>query len=92
MEPVPTGREWHRDLLIQMSAEVTTIRPSVITRSSRNCLDDYRGLRYVIRNVYTFNLESDRLQELVQNLPGCYESVVQDLTKFCNFLEELEEA
>lgn len=89
---IPTGREWHRDLLVQMSVEVATIRPPVIKRSSRDCLDEYRGLRHVIRNVYTFNLKPVRLQKLVQDLPDCYESLVQDLTSFCNFLEAIEES
>lgn len=86
---VPTGRDWHRDLLLQMAVEIPNVRPPVIQRSSRNCLNEYRALRHVIRNVYTFNLKSDRLKELVQDLPDCYDSLTQDLTGFCGFLEAL---
>lgn len=89
---IPTGQNWHRDLLVQMSVEVPSIRPLVIQRSARHCLDEYRGLRHVIRNVYTFNLQPARLRILVEALPQCYESLVQDLGNFCNFLEALEDA
>jgi len=87
---LPTGQNWHRDLLVQMSVDIPSVRPIVIQRSSRNCLDEYRGLRHVIRNIYTFNLNPSRLQTLVTDLPYCYKSLAQDLTHFCNFLEALE--
>jgi len=87
---MPTGQNWYRDLLVQMSVEVSSIRPLVIQRSSRNCLDEYRGLRHVIRNVYTFNLQPSRLRVLVEGLSQCYESLVQDFRRFCDFLEALE--
>lgn len=86
---VPSSREWHRDLLLQMSAEVAGRRPPVVDYSTRSCLDEFRGFRHVVRNVYTFNLRPSRLRELVIDLPDCYASLVRDLTTFCNFLEQL---
>lgn len=86
---LPTGSQWHRDLLVQMSAEFPDVRPAVLQRSSRLCLNEYRALRHVIRNVYTFNLKPSRLQELVTMLPSCYQSLVQDLETFCRFLEAI---
>jgi hypothetical protein len=89
---IPTGQNWHRSLLMQMAAEVPQIRPPVIQRSSRDCLDDYRGLRHVIRNVYSFNLKPVRLQELVTTLSDCYQSIASDLTHFCQFLTTVTES
>jgi hypothetical protein len=86
---VPVGPEWHRDLLVQMSAKLADTRPAVIGRNTRNCLDEYRGIRHVVRNVYTFNLRPSRLQELVSELRACYAALIQDLTTFCEFLESL---
>jgi hypothetical protein len=85
----PTGAEWHRDLLMQMSAEMSNTRPPVIGRNTRDCLDEYRGFRHVVRNVYTFNLRPSRLQELVEDLPSCYATLVQDMNTFCDFLDKL---
>jgi hypothetical protein len=85
----PTGPEWHRDLLMQMSAEMSNTRPPVIGRNTRDFLDEYRGFRHVVRNVYTFNLRPSRLQELVEELPSCYAALVQDMNAFCDFLDKL---
>ena len=89
---IPTGQNWHRDLLVQMSVAVPSTRPIVIQRNARNCLDEYRGLRHVIQNVYTFNLQPSRLRTLVEALPQCYDALVQDLGRLCAFLEALGEA
>jgi len=86
---VPVGSEWYRDLLLQMSAEITTIRPPVITQETRYCLDEYRGFRHVVRNVYTFNLRPARLQELTTRLRDCYMAVERDLNDFSEFLKHL---
>jgi len=86
---IPAGSEWHVDLLIQMAAGMNDIRPPVISRETRICLDEYRGFRHVVRNIYTFNLRPSRIKELAQDLPSCYESIVHDLSAFTAFLEKL---
>ena len=53
---VPTGQDWHLDLLIQMSSDIMEVRPPVITRETRNCLDAYRGFRHVIRAERKFKI------------------------------------
>jgi hypothetical protein len=89
---VPDGPEWHQDLLLQMSAEIATIRPPVISQETRLCLEEYRGFRHVVRNVYTFNLRSARLLELVGGLQDCYQLVVCDLEDLAQLLEQLSTA
>jgi hypothetical protein len=74
---VPSGPEWHRDLLIQMSAELIGTRPPVIGRPTRLCLEEYRGFRHVVRNVYAFYLRPARVQELATELRSCYVMVSQ---------------
>ena len=88
---LPTGAEWHRNLLLQMSAEIPNTRPAIIQQTTRDCLDDYRGFRHVVRNVYTFNLRPARLRDLVTDLGACYEAVREDVLVFCTYLEQLEE-
>lgn len=41
-EAVPAGPDWHRDLLLQMSAAIDGVRPAVISPETRFCLDEYR--------------------------------------------------
>jgi len=86
---IPDGSGWHQDLLLQMAAEISPIRPPVISQETRDCLDEFRGFRHVVRNVYTFNLQMSRLQELTKGLPHCYGAVTRDLDDFMEFLSEL---
>jgi hypothetical protein len=84
-----SGPDWHRNLLNQMSAEVANSRPPVIRRQTRDCLDEYRGFRHVVRNVYTFNLRPSRLEELVNGLSVCQSLLSADVAAFCEFLDAL---
>ena len=86
---VPDGPEWHQDLLLQMSAEIVSVRPAVLSQETRHCLEEYRGFRHVVRNVYAFNLRSARLQELTDGLRDCYQAVARDLEDLTGFLEQL---
>jgi hypothetical protein len=86
---IPDGSGWHHDLLLQMTAEIDPIRPPVISEKTRECLDEYRGFRHVVRNVYTFNLQMSRLKELTKGLRCCYDAVTSDLEDFMEFLREL---
>jgi len=88
-DSLPTGSDWHRDLLLQISAEEIGVRPAVIARDTRKCLDEYRGFRHVVRSMYTFSLRPSRIQELVEGLTACFEMVSRDLNQFAAFLESL---
>ena len=87
---LPAGSEWHIDLLTQMAGEIEGIRPAVISRETRVCLDEYRGLRHVVRNVYAFNLRSARLHELTSGLDDCFERVRVELLALAEFLESVD--
>jgi len=88
-QSIPSGSGWHVDLLTQMSGEIEGVRPAVILQTTRNALDEFRGLRHVVRNVYAFNLRSARLNELILNLPDCFNAVQSDLLDFAQFLESV---
>ncbi|MFW5985811.1 MAG: hypothetical protein ACOCQH_00475 [Halanaerobiales bacterium] len=86
-ENFPRGSSWHRDLLIQMKTEIKKVRPAVISRSTYQQLDEYRGFRHVVRNVYTFNLSEKRIQPLVDDLQETYSGLKEELEVFINFIE-----
>ena len=86
---IPSGPDWHIGILVQMSTEVSELRPPVISSDLRYMLDEYRGFRHVVRNVYAFNFRPSRLKELVDTLPVCFSSLKQDLLAFTVFLELL---
>jgi predicted nucleotidyltransferase len=62
----------------------------VIRFEARSCLDEYRGFRHVVRNVYAFNLRPARIEELSDGLPACWKTVGEDLQKFIEFLDAVQ--
>ncbi len=88
-ERIPGVANWHQNLLLQMSLNMPDVRPAVIRQETRQQLDEYRGFRHVVRNVYTLNLRPSRVRELVGTLRSCYEAIAVDLEQFCNFMEAI---
>jgi hypothetical protein len=83
---LPSGPVWHQDLILQMSADSGELRPAVIRAETRYCLDEYRGFRHIVRNVYTFHFKASRLEELVSGVRPCYQLVEKDLDSFNDVL------
>jgi hypothetical protein len=84
---LPKGENWHQTLLIQMTEEVSGIRPAVISEQSSERLADYRGFRHIVRNVYTFQFDPAKMEKLVLGVPGVYNIVKAELLAFASFLE-----
>lgn len=85
----PSGANWHTQLLYQLTAEIPGIRPAVLSPEMRDKLDRYRGFRHVVRNVYTFNLDPQQIELLVQQLQPTMAEVSQELIVFANWLEQI---
>ncbi|MBC7251542.1 MAG: hypothetical protein H5T62_14820 [Anaerolineae bacterium] len=58
---LPGGATWHRDLLRMVSRETTNVRPAVIDTDTASNLDEFRRFRHLVRNVYTTNLQPERM-------------------------------
>jgi hypothetical protein len=88
---IPGGPNWHQELLQQMAAAITGVRPPVIQTETRYCLDEYRGFRHLVRNLYTFNLRPSRISELCSELRACYDAVDRDISEFIRMMDNLNE-
>jgi len=84
----PRGENWHQELLEQMAGDVSEVRPAVISDSSVSCLNDYRGFRHIVRNVYTFKFDPVKIQKLVDDVPEVFSQVQVELVAFADFLEQ----
>ena len=71
-----------------MSREHPEIRPAVISESVHDRLDELRGFRHIVRNVYTFNFNPERIEKLVVKLPELFDQLDNELRLFADFLEE----
>ena len=89
-EGLPSGLEWHRQLLDQMSQEVPRVRPRVLRPETRTALEPYRSFRHLARHLYGFDLKWPEMQPLLLNATSVIEALVFDLEQFCTFLEQLD--
>jgi hypothetical protein len=85
---VPQGANWHQALLEQMATEMPSVRPAVISVTTQQALDEYRGFRHVVRNVYTFRFDPVRVQHLIQNVPEVFLQIRAELLAFADSLEQ----
>ena len=83
------GESWHIDLLRLASIEIEGLRPAVISESTRRDLDRYRGFRHYVRHDYDRDLMWDRMQGLVESLPGIAASFRQDTAAFLDVLTQM---
>ncbi|MBD3347432.1 MAG: hypothetical protein GF401_20440 [Chitinivibrionales bacterium] len=87
----PDSYDWHIRLLNIMSLELDKIRPPVISKKTASLLKDFLGFRHVIRNIYGFELDSERLTFLLNRLPAAVSGFQNDISKFITFLKKLEQ-
>ena len=86
-EFTPHGSDWYQELLRQMGTNIPNIRPQVISSETVKLLDQYRGFRHVVRNVYTFTLDPVRIGLLIDGLAETFARVEKELGQFVDFLE-----
>ncbi len=85
---IPQGEKWHLLLLERMQADKTGVRPAVISSASWKTLNELRGFRHVVRNVYTHKFDPDKVGKLVTDVPSLFDRLKAELTAFANFLEQ----
>ncbi len=71
-----------------MANEISGVRPAVISEATFEKLNDYRGFRLVIRNVYIFKFDPKRIDRLANEAPEMYHQVSSELMAFAEFLEQ----
>ncbi|MDO9303062.1 MAG: hypothetical protein Q7T89_16865 [Anaerolineales bacterium] len=85
---IPQGEKWHLLLLERMQAEKTGVRPAVISSASWKTLNELRGFRHVVRNVYTHNFDPAKVGLLVVAASPLFEQLNAELSAFTDFLEQ----
>ena len=52
-----------------------------------NKLEEYRGFRHVVRNVYTYHLSPEKIGPLVDNVQEIIANSEKELSTFAKFLQ-----
>jgi hypothetical protein len=86
---LPQGANWHKVLLIQMGRDVPGLRPAVISEEIHVFLDEYRGFRHVVRNIYTYKFDPVRIDTLARNAKHLFEQLKREMLAFADFLDFL---
>lgn len=78
---------WHAELLKRMMLEIEGIRPQVIDRQLFKKLDEFQKFRHVFRNVYSFELDWEKMKLVA----GLFDETYKDFIEAVNrFLEKME--
>lgn len=83
---VPVGEQWHRALLKRMEQGVENIRPRVLRSETVDALEPYLGFRHFFRHSYTFEIDWQKLEPLVENIASVFKEFCSDIE---NFFREL---
>lgn len=84
----PSGFDWHKRLLERMGAERQG-RPALLSRDTVQALREYLAFRHVVRNVYGFELDAERVEQLSRRYPGVWGRVEADVIRFTAWLRAL---
>ena len=88
---MPESTAWHRNLLDQVATDVPGVRPAVISVDIARELDQFRRFRHLVRNVYTFSLNPEKMVTLMKTLPQIWPNLSAELRAFSEFLNDLSE-
>ena len=80
-QQIPTGDQWNRDLLAQMT-KATSNRASVLTVDMAHQLANYLGFRHFFRHSYSFFLDWEELENLVKSFNHVWEQTRNELYIF----------
>lgn len=86
---VPSGHNWHQELLRQMRMEVSDLRPPVLSAEAMKMLDEFLRFRHVVRNIYAFQFDPERIARLVSQMRPAWGQVQAELLAFAAFLEQV---
>jgi hypothetical protein len=84
----PSGFDWHKRLLQRMTVAQQERLPVISAETARR-LDEYLGFRHVVRNVYSFDLDVDRVARLVQTYPTTWQNFEAEIQAFIEWLRVL---
>ncbi len=88
---MPTGDDWHTDLLKRMSIPVDGIRPAVINEKLKEQLGEYLRFRHLFRNIYGFELKWERCKALGTTMSEILKLFKSEIKDFLIFIDSIKD-
>ena len=88
-QDLPTGQDWHVQLLQRMNVPLEGFRPQVITESLARNLEEYLRFRHLFRNIYGFELRWERCEPLASRLDKTLADLKEQIGHFEDFLSSI---
>ena len=85
----PTGSDWRRELLRQMTLAIPGGRPQVLQIETARKVDELLRFRHVVRHVYAFDLDLEPVARLAGRLRPTWVEVSTSLIAFAAYLDTL---
>lgn len=79
--------KWHAEILNRMSIDIENIRPAIISKKTKNFLDELRKFRHTFRFSYAFELEWEKLLFVVSKWKEGSELFYKDIQVFMRYLD-----
>ena len=87
-DALPSGYDWHKRLLERMAIQQEE-RPTVISQETARVLEEYLAFRHVVRNIYGYELEPQRIAPLVVRSKKVFEQFYAEVCQFTTWLKTL---
>ena len=88
---LPSSYDWHRRLLERMTTSQIG-RPALLRETTAKSLQEYLGFRHVVRNVYGFELDIDKLAKLIEGYEQVWHDFQTDVNQFLDWLQKLQDS
>ncbi len=83
---VPRSEHWHRQLLVDMTLDLDSVRPAVISRELAELLGPYLRFRHLFRNLYGYILDRDRIAALEKDFSVVFDRFITESRTFAAWL------
>ena len=86
---LPSGEEWHSELLHQMTLDLTGLRPPVISPDTEKKLREFLGFRHLFRKRYGFELDWQKMKRLLVKISPVLSDFEREIEIFFNAVHSL---
>ncbi len=72
---LPEGPAWHQDLIN------SSVNENIISEVLAEEISEYMGFRHFVAHGYAFNLDTEKLQELTDNVLNTFKKIKEEINK-----------